>query len=201
MTDMPVKIAKIVSSNSHVDYVARVVDALDADDPPAAGDYNFGQFVALPVAEDFEVVGVIYNSQLINPDYGHFGPRLSPAADLALLSPDYLNERGILLGLLLVGWRDNETCVSGVPPRVLPVGQDVYRMSDERMQIFHQDAAGRLQLHYYSQIMAHAGPFAVPLIENVIAQLERNCDTAERQRLCVLKRSLAWQRTIGAARL
>ena len=52
-----------------------------------------------------------------------------------------------------------------------------------------------------ADVMAHAGPFAVPLIENVIAQLECRCTAAERQRLCVLKKSLAWQRTIGAARL
>lgn len=198
---MAVKIAKIVSSNSHVDYIGRVIDALDADHPPAAIDHGFGQFVILPVIEDLKIVGVIYNSQLINPDYGHFGPRLSPAADLALLSPDYLNERGILIGMLLIGWRAGDSSVIGVPQRVIPVGQDVHRMSDEEVQSFHQDAEGRLQLHYYSQVMAHAGPFAVPLIENVIAQLERACTAAERQRLCVLKKSLAWQRTLGAARL
>ncbi|MEJ7617682.1 MAG: hypothetical protein WKF30_12130 [Pyrinomonadaceae bacterium] len=199
---MSIKVAKIVSSNSHVDYVGRVIDVLDADDPPASVDYGFGQFVALPVTEQLQVVGIIYNSQLINPDYGHFGPRLSPPADLALLSPDYLNERGILVGILLVGWREEDgRSVMSVPQRVIPVGQDVCRMDETSVRDFHQDAAGRVQLHYYSQVMAHAGPFAMPLIETIIAQLERDCGAEDCQRLCVLKRSLAWQRTFGGARL
>jgi hypothetical protein len=41
----------------------------------------------------------------------------------------------------------------------------------------------------------------VPLVEAVIAQLERACAAEERQRLCVLKRSLVWQRTMGGVRL
>src|ERR687885_2639354 len=99
------RIAKIVKSNSHVDYVARVVDELDADEPPAAEDYGFAQFVSVPVAEGEEVVGVVYDTQLANPEYANFGPRLSSHADLKVLSPDVLNERGVLLGILLLGRR------------------------------------------------------------------------------------------------
>src|SRR5919112_2274677 len=99
------RIAKIVASNSHVDYVARVVDELDAEEPPAPEDYGFAQFVRVPVAEGQEVVGVVYDSQLSNPDYGSFGPRLSSHAELKVLSPDVLHERGVLLGVLLLGWR------------------------------------------------------------------------------------------------
>ena len=43
--------------------------------------------------------------------------------------------------------------------------------------------------------------FAVPLVEAVIEQLEPACEPAERQRLCVLKKSLVWQRTLGQLRL
>src|SRR5437588_5550099 len=99
------KIAKIVKSNSHVDYVARVVDELDADSPPSREDYGFAQFVSVPVAEGEDVVGVVYDTQLVNPEYGSFGPRLSSHADLKILSPDFLHEQGVLLGVLLVGWR------------------------------------------------------------------------------------------------
>src|SRR2546423_1843144 len=99
------RIAKIVKSNSHVDYVARVIDELDADEPPAPEDYGFAQFVAVPLAEGEEAVGVVYDTQLANPDYGSFGPRLSSHAELKVLSPDFLHEQGVLLGILLVGWR------------------------------------------------------------------------------------------------
>lgn len=218
------KIAKVVKSNSHVDYVARVIDELDADEPPSTQDYGFAQFVAVPVAEGEEVVGVIYDTQLANPEYGSFGPRLSSHAELKVLSPDFLHEQGVLLGLLLVGWRERAgdwvsggakpgaskanaaggggwLSRQGVPRRVVPVGQDVLRLSEEDVNGFHRGADGSVQLHYFSLAVAHAGAFAAPLVEAVIAQLEPACTPAERQRLCVLKKSLIWQRTLGGMRL
>jgi hypothetical protein len=195
------RIAKIVASRSHVDYVGRVIDRLDAETAPAADDYGFAQFVSLPFGEDCEVVGVIYDTQLVNPEYGSLGPRLSPPSELAVLSPDYLNEQGVLVGLLLLGWRDESGTHHTVPRRVIPVGQEVFRMPDEEVLKFHRDAAGQLRLHYYSQAVAHAGAFALPLLEAVLEQLERGASPDERQRFCVLRRSLAWQRTMGGARL
>jgi hypothetical protein len=195
------KIAKIVKSNSHVDYVGRVIDTLDATEPPTAEDYGFAQFVSLPLNDELDVVGVIFDTELLNPDYGQLGPRLSPPPELSVLSPDMLHEQGVLLRLLLVGWRERGTPQQGVPRRVLPVGQEVHVLPDEAMRAFHQDAQGRVQLHYYSQVVAHTGAFAVPLIEAIIAQLEPACSVEERQRLCVLKKSLIWQRTLGGVRL
>lgn len=57
------QIAKIIKSNSHVDYVARVFDALETAAPPAVSDYRFGQFVQIANG-DRAVVGVIYNSTI-----------------------------------------------------------------------------------------------------------------------------------------
>jgi hypothetical protein len=197
-----IKLAKIVKSNSHVDYVGRVIDVLDADEPPDASDYGFAQFVSMPLSEGAQIIGVIYNSLLINPEYGNFGPRLSSVTDNSVLSPDYLNEQGTLLGILLLGWRDR----SGknhhtVPRRVIPVNQDIYRLADEDVRRFHLDSEGRIHLHYYSQIMTHAGSFSASLIETIIEQLEPACAPDERQRLCVLKQALVWQRTVGGQRL
>jgi hypothetical protein len=197
------RLAKIIKSNSHIDYVGRVIDALEADNPPAATDYGFAQFVSLPVDENLDVVGVIYNTQLLNPDYGNFGPRLSPASDLAVFSPDFINEQGVLIGILLLGWRDRLTEMNhhGVPRRVIPVNQEVYRMEDADVLDFHSDKQGCVQLHYYSQIVAHAGLFAVPLLEAILEQLSPACAEAEQKRLGVLKQALAWQRTMGGMRL
>lgn len=200
------RLARIVTSNSHVDYIGRVIDALDADEPPSASLYGFAQFVSIPL-DDSDVIGVIYNSQLVNPDYGSFGPRLSPLADLSVLSPDYLNEQGLLIGILLLGWRERAIAEKervnhhGVPRRIIPVNQDIYYLADEDAQSFHRDADGNIQLHYYSQIIMHAGPFSVPLVEAILEQLEPACAPEERQRLCVLKQTLVWQRTVGGMRL
>jgi hypothetical protein len=197
-----IKLAKIVKSNSHVDYVGRVIDALDVDEPPAANDYGFAQFVSMPLIDGSEVVGVIYNSQLINPEYGNFGPRLSSIADNSVLSPDYLNEQGLLVGILLLGWRDSSKLNRhSVPRRVIPVNQDIYRMAEDEVHNFHLDAGGHVHLHYYSQIMTHAGAFSASLIEAIIEQLEPVSAPEERRRLCVLKQALVWQRTVGNQRL
>jgi hypothetical protein len=197
------KIAKIVKSNSHVDYVGRVIDALDVAEPPTADDYCFAQFVSLPVDEKEEIVGVIYNSILINPDYANYGPRLSPKPELGRFSPDYLNEQGLLIGILLLGTTagPDGKVRHGVPRRVVPAGQDVYKIEPADVRRFHADENDCLQIHYYSQIVAHAGLFAVPLLESIIEQLSLDCRDEDRRRLGVLKQSLAWQRTIGGMRL
>jgi hypothetical protein len=198
---MTKRIAKIVASRSHVDYVGRVIDRLDAESAPGADDYGFAQFVRLPVGEDEDVVGVVYNTQLVNPEYGNFGPRLSPPAELSILSPDYLNEQGVFVGVLLLGWRDGAGTHHTVPRRVIPVGQEVFAMPDADVLKFHRDGAGQLRLHYFSQVVAHAGAFALPLLEAVLEQLEAGATSEERQRFCVLRKSLAWQRTMGGVRL
>lgn len=196
------KIAKIVSSNSHIDYVGRVIDSLDSAEPPTAEDYGFGQFVTLRFADETEMVGVIYNSILVNPDYSNFGPRLSPKPDLQNFSPDYLNEQGVLIGILMLGVKDkNEQILHGVPRRVVPAGQEVFKIEPNEIKKFHTDANDCLQIHYYSQVVAHAGLFAVPLLESIIEQLSLDCSDSDKQRLGVLKQTLAWQRTLGGMRL
>lgn len=194
-------IAKIVKSNSHIDYIGRVIDALDSNSPPAPEDYGFAQFVSLPIAENQEIVGVIYNSILVNPEYSNFGPRLSPKPELHSFSPDYLNEQGQLIGILLLGMRENGKTLQGVPRRIVSAGQDVVQMNHDEVIKFHTDEKGSLQIHYYSQIVTHAGLFAVPLIEEIVAQLSENANEDDKNRLNVLKKALAWQRTVGGMRL
>ncbi|HEX6127360.1 MAG TPA: hypothetical protein VFZ23_18460 [Pyrinomonadaceae bacterium] len=195
------KIAKIVTSNSHIDYVARVIDALDSDSPPEAEDYCFGQFVGLSGKTE-DVVGVIYDSRLVNPEYGSFGPRLSPRPALGNFSPDYLNEQGILIGILLLGVVDRSGKVThGVPRRIVPPGQEVEKIDADAVKRFHSGADSRVHLHYYSQVVANAGQFAIPLLDSIIDQLCANCTEPEIQRLKVLKQSLMWQGTFGGMKL
>jgi len=194
-------IAKIVSSNSHIDYVGRVVDHLDVDSPPVQDDYGFAQFVKLAAGPE-QIVGVIYDSKLINPEYANFGPRLSPAPALKKFSPDFLNEQGILIGILLLGTVDeNGKAVHGVPRRIIPAGSDVEKIDAADAKKFHLDGDGCVQIHYYSQVIAHAGLLAVPLLESIIDQLSADCSPTDGQRLSVLKQSLQWQRTMGGMRL
>ena len=195
------KIAKIVSSNSHIDYVGRVIDELDTEAPPSAEDYGFAQFVSLPL-EDKDIVGVIYNSMLVNPEYASYGPRLSSKPELGNFSPDYLNEQGVLIGILLLGSKEKDGRIQhGVPRRVVPAGQDVLKIEAGDVRKFHSDENDCLQIHYYSQVVAHAGLFAVPLLESIIDQLTLDCSEQDKQRLSVLKQTLLWQRTMSGMRL
>ena len=194
------KIAKIVSSNSHIDYVARVIDELDVNLPPKAGDFGFAQWVSIQM-DDGSVVGVVYDSKLVNPEYANYGPRLSPKPSLANFTPDYLNEQGILLGILLLGSFDKNGDVRHeIPRRVVPAGQDVHKIDETVVKKFHTDLDGSVRLHYYSQVIAHAGLFAVPLMEAIITQVSVDLLEPERQRLAVLMQNLEWQRTFGAVR-
>jgi len=200
------RIAKIISSNSHVDYLARVLDSLETHEPPTTADYHFGQFVKIPLKGKNgeyrgEAAGVIYNSQLINPEYGNYGPRLStPPENNAVFSPDYLNEQGVLIGILLLGWRDGGGCHQGVPREVLPINSEVETMNDQEVSGFHQDGSGSLQVHYYSHVTTHAGPFAFQLLTAIVDQLDRLTTESERGRLGVLRKALVWQQTIGKMR-
>ena len=195
------KIAKIVSSNSHIDYVARVIDDLDVEAPPSPGDYGFGRFVGVTLEQD-EIVGVIYDSKLINPEYANYGPRLSPKPALGNFSPDYINEQGILIGILLLGTLDGDgISTHGVPTRIVSPGADVKALDEDSIKRFHANTGDEIQIHYYSQIVAHAGQFAVPLLDVIIGELTRDCSDADRQRLGVLKQTLQWQGTLGGMKL
>ncbi len=195
------KIAKIVNSNSHVDYVGRVIDTLDSSFPPTSEDYGFAQFAKIQTEENKEIIGIIYDSVLINPEYSNFGPRLSSKSELKGFSPDHLNEQGILLSILLLGSIENGKTLQGVPRQIIPAGQDVVKMERDEILKFHKDEKGSLQIHYYSQIISHTGVFAIPLIEAIVGQLFEGATEEDKNRLNVLRKTLSWQRTVGGMRL
>jgi hypothetical protein len=207
------RIGKIVKSNSHVDYVGRVLDKLEADSPPNPEHYRFGQFVAIPpISRAFSspadsigsnggpgractTVGIIYNSQLVNPDYERLGPRLSAPVELTtVFSPDLLNEQGVLIGVLLVGWEDaSGGWRQGIPRPVLPVNSDIIAMSDEEVRAFHVNGGNRLAIHYYPHVMTHARQFGQQLLLSVLDQLQALCGDVSSSEIALLRRTLNWQ--------
>lgn len=188
------RIAKIVKSNSHVDYVGRVLDRLDSAHPPAPEHYRFSQFVSIPTGAE-TMVGIIYNSLLINPDYDRLGPRLSGSADMnSVFSPDLIDEQGVLIGLLLVGWIDGEGAAhQSLPRSVIPVNSEVVVMTDDEVQRFHTRRDNRLALGYYPQVITHARQFAPQLLLAVLDQLERLFEHNSKSEIAVLRRTLNWQ--------
>ncbi len=187
------RIAKIVKSNSHVDYIGRVLDRLETASPPAPEHYRFGQFVYI-LAGSSKAVGLIYNSQLINPEYGRLGPRLSSSADMnQVFSPDLVDEQGVLIGVLMIGWIDADSSIhQGVPREVIAVNSEIVLMNDEEVLGFHTDDE-RIALHYYSQVITHARQFAPQLLLAVLDQLESLFGERSKSEIALLRRTLNWQ--------
>ena len=91
-------LGKIVQSKTYTDYVCQLYSPGEVETLPSPTDYAFGTFVRVPLdTEKDHLVGVIYDTVLLNPDFGNL-PRLSPAPDLAVFSPDYLAEKVTLVG-------------------------------------------------------------------------------------------------------
>jgi len=213
-------IAKIVKSNSHVDYVGKVLDRIEVENPPAPEHYRFGQFVHIPsngwqgsaggrnshgpeaALPHASAVGIIYNSQLVNPDYDRVGPRLSSPAEMnAVFSPDLLNEQGVLIGVLLVGWIEEHQPHQGIPRAVIPVNSDIVAISPDQMLSFHKNRLGGLSLHYYPHVITHARQFAQQLLLSVLDQLEAVCAPSSEPEIAVLRNTLNWQLVFQSPRL
>ena len=190
-------IGKLVKSNVHTDYVCQVYGRGEVAEPPGADDYAFGTFVRIPLGEGRgSLVGVIYNTTLLNPDFGSLGPRLSPAADLEVFSPDYLTEKVTLVGITAIGTlAPDGTATHGVPPLSAQIDTLVERMEDEAVCTFHRTTAGRVRLGYAPLLLAQGSPLARHLLLRIVEHLsELFPDQAET--LSVLHQEWAWQACI-----
>ncbi|MBF2034593.1 MAG: hypothetical protein IGR92_03730 [Leptolyngbyaceae cyanobacterium T60_A2020_046] len=202
-TERDRRIGKVVKSNSHCDYVVQVDDSHDVVSPPPSEAFGFGQFVALEDGDRHWAVGLVYNSQLVNPAFLNNGPRLSSEPD-PMFTPDLISETRTLLGVVLVGTRRVEGRSQwgdhGIPRVVVPVNTNVYAMPPDAVHRFHCDRDGRPQFRYYSHLLRSGGRFAAQLTQQVLTELiDSNLFAGADQRaLTVLCKELSWKNTMGA---
>jgi hypothetical protein len=194
------KIAKIVGSNSHIAYFARVLDGRDTDAVPGADDYGFGKFVSITFDNE-TIVGVICDSRLVNPEYSNYAPRMNPTPALGELKRDLVDEQKALVGILLLGSVKDGKTEQDIPRRVVPSGQFVYTMEPEAIADFHRSGDGAIQMHYFSNLIAQSGSLAIPLAKTIIEQLNPHCSEFDRQRLAVMTSALTWKHTFGDLRI
>lgn len=195
-------IGKIVKSNSHIDYLCRVNDTLDTPQPPGLADYTFGRFVRMIVPPGQQpsdhIVGIIYNSQLVNPEFGNYGPRLTTPPDQnAVFSPDYVNEQFTLIGILLLGWLNGNGGIHRIPPTVIPLNITVETLPEDEVRTFHLNDRNNLHLNYYSHVINHAGKLGPQLMQNILEQLNRLFGADYQPTLDILKDTLSWQVTMA----
>ncbi|GIV79471.1 MAG: hypothetical protein KatS3mg050_3865 [Litorilinea sp.] len=200
---MTITIGKIVKSNTHVDYVCQIYGPGESDVLPQPGDYSFGTFVSIRLegqaAPGERLVGVIYNTLLMNPDFGNLGPRLSPRQELEVFTPDYLAETATLVGIIALGWIDSDGRPwQGVPAVAATVNTPVHRLEDDELCLFHQGDQGRLNLRYVPMLLGQNSPLVPQLLLQIVDRLAR-LFPQERSRLAVMRNNLAWKNIVQPA--
>jgi hypothetical protein len=200
---MRTAIGKIVKSNTHIDYVCQVYGPGEITPSPQPRDYTFGAFVAIQLEESGgpagQLVGVIYNTLLMNPDFGNLGPHLSPRQELEIFTPDYLSETATLVGIIALGWFDVDgSCHQGVPALAATVNTPVYRLEQEELRAFHSDSNGRPSLRYAPLLLGQNNPLVPPLLIHIVDQLAA-LFPGQRNQLAVMRNNLAWKSIVQPA--
>lgn len=197
------RLGKVVKSNSHCDYVVQVDDSHDVTAPPPPEDYGFGQFVALEDGDRHWAVGLVYNSQLVNPMFLNNGPRLASEPD-PMFTPDLISETRTLLGVVLVGTLEDDDGIAygnhGIPRVVVPVNTAVYGLPLDAIHRFHCTIQDQPQFRYYNHLLKSGGLFAPQLTQQVLSELidSQLFSGADQRALMVLCKELAWKNTMAS---
>lgn len=200
--DSCVRIGSIVSSNSHLDYVVEVYKERDCERPPELHEREFGQPVFIKKTVDgteHAVMGVIYNTHLVDPDQGRTGPRLAQD-DQAQFTPGYIEERTTLAGVALLGTAvitDDGTIADPthqMPRWTLEVDDTVFHCPDEITRSFHT-IDDQIQLAYMDRLVDIAGDLGAEVIVTLIDRLRGLLpdDDPNQQVLDVVEQNVQWQ--------
>lgn len=199
--DDDLTIASIVESNGQMDYVAEVYRDHDKAAVPEKQDYEFGQPVYIETTvrgEERALVGVVYESLLVNPDQGRDGPRLS-TPDQELFVPGYVDEKQTLLGIALLGVAELAPVDGGqgfasvshkLPRWTLDIDDPVSKLSDAGFRRFHQPD-GQLALRYYDRLVETAGQFGAEVTLSLIERLRAG--TSSENTLDLIERKIRWE--------
>ena len=210
MTD---QIGVIVNSNSHIDYVCELYGPLEREQRPPPAAYAFGSFVAIslppfpatspdtgqsPTANAPCLIGVVYNSMLVNPNFTNLGPRLTSQSEHTVFSPDLLDETATLVGVLALGWQDAAGPQQGTPRLAAETGATVRRLTDEEIKQFHLEAHGQLSLRYAAAILALNNTLVPALLLDIIDRLG-TFFPQEQAILQVMRDNVAWKSIVQPA--
>ena len=223
------EIGKIVRSTSHIEYQCQVYGPRDVEQAPAQADYAFGRFVRIAVRASRRAdhggqilvgpgqssqprdyaVGVIFDTILLNPEFGSLGPRLSDDTQVELFSPDYLSERAVLVSIMLLGmFQQRQTAAGqaemwgiqhGVPSLSLELGSEIETMADDEVKTFHyfseregRGAARFLHMGYLPHLLAQRNSLIPMVVLQLLEQVERLLPD-QGVTLSIVKRNFAWR--------
>lgn len=195
-------IGRIVNSNSHMDYVMEVYNERDRERPPEPQECGFGQpvFVEKTIdGTDYAVMGVIYDTQIVDPDQGRSGPRLAQN-DQNQFTPGYVEERTTLAGIALLGTVEVaaddtvHTPDHAMPPWTLAVDDEVFRSPDAVTAAFHTADDG-FQMAYWDRLLDVAGSFGAEVTTGLLDRLRETLDDGDTNQrvLDVIEKNVRWQ--------
>lgn len=197
-------LGSVAQSHSQMDYVVEVYREHERETPPAKQDYEFGQpvYSRTTVRDDaYALVGVVYDSKLVDPDQGRAGPRLSNP-DQDLFVPGYVEEKRTLLGVAFLGSAKlapagdtgayDFAAVSQEMPRwTLDIDDEVAKLSSAGLGQFHVPE-DTLQLRYYERLVATADRFGAEVTLALVGRLREETD-ADGAVLDVLEQKIRWE--------
>lgn len=197
------EIGKIVHSTSHIDYACQIYGLDERDPHPSPEDYAFGSFVSVQVVGSrtaiTHLVAVIYNTQLMNPDFGVLGPRLNSPEEAPIFTPDFMQETVTLIGLMALGWRDQDGhYYQGIPPITAKVNDGVTCLSAEEIERFHQGPQNSPSLSYVPILLNQNHPLVPQLLTRIVDQLNEHFPFHQNQ-LNILRNNLAWKSIVQPA--
>lgn len=194
-----IELGKIIGSKSHIDYVCEVYNDSVRENPPDLTDYEFGQFVYIEKeiqGRRYHSIGVIYNTQIVDPDQGRTGPNLSQPEEQEIFQPTYVDEKQVLAGIALLGHvtvedGEIEEVDHSIPRWTLEVDDVVRRLPDNDMVEFHE-VNGEIKLEYYQRMVDVAEGFAEDILSQILERLKQE-RPGEADALDVIQRNLEWQ--------
>lgn len=194
------RLGKIVASDSHLQYRCQVYGPHEVSDPPRPDDYGLGNYVSVPLGNDRALVGIIADTQLHNPEFGSFSPRLSSDEELEVFSPDYLADTRTLVSVAVIGYFDEHGQPHQDAPQVAPpVNAGVELMEEERVRAFHEPG-GEVSLSYLPFLLgvARTNPVMMQAILKALHRLETVFpDGPASLRLRLVRQNLSWQSRVA----
>lgn len=204
LSESDLTLGTVAQSRSQMDYVVEVYREREREQPPEKQDYEFGQPVYSTTTvrgDEYAVIGVVYDSQLVDPDQGREGPRLSNP-DQEMFVPGYVDEKRTLLGVAFLGFArlaarsdvegyDLVDVEQEMPRWTLDVDDPVSKLSTEGFKQFHF-AEGTLQVQYYDRLISTANRFGSEVILSLLDRL-RNETQAEEKMLDVIEQKVRWE--------
>jgi hypothetical protein len=174
------------------------------DPPPEKQDFEFGQPVYSTTTvrgDEHAVVGVVYDSQLVDPDQGREGPRLSNP-DQEMFVPGYVDEKRTLLGVAFLGFArllphpdgegyDLVDVEQEMPRWTLDIDDSVAKLPTEGFRQFHFPE-GSLRVQYYDRLISTADRFGAEVTLSLLDRL-RNETSADENMLDVIEQKVRWE--------